>query len=543
MSVKKEGIDYSSWDALEKSIRRKGKPVFEDVESDEERIERLEREAIQDDGRTYDDWKAEAEAPSDEPSEPTTSKPTITIDDAEDDAEDEQTTEQDAYKQASSSPNLLPLFPISVLEIPIFYNYTEAHKNKTEAPMEYHVGILKGLLGASLGRRIYIAENRPIYPNSYIALIGRSGRARKSHAMGIGFDLLDRSDANVIYTKSINSSEGLGNVFGLPHGCKLGVSLVKEDEETGEEILEPVRGGVANFVSDMEELDDKIRETSEKEGFRVIAYLDELSHVLLKSRNKATANLPQILQQLYDMPKSVDRLTKTDTQRSPYPCFSMVCASTIEQFHQSMDAANIHGGLANRLEYYIVDQLGKKAFSEESDRALLDAVMIELHNLRGAFNVGTAFKYSDDAIAYGEAIYDKQTDANDAESNPYVRDALSRWDLQMKKSSLIFSALRVAKSGEDCIIEKDDIERAYDLQRYLIGCAKFLYEQFTETAMGDVEERVLKAIDRGLHLASEIKGATRLDYEVVFKALDNLVKAGVLIPDDSKGTKTRYYRA
>ena len=335
-------------------------PIFENIaddaehtESDEERIARLEREAIQDDGRTYDDWKAEAEAPS-EPTKPKLPKPSITIDDAE--------------QGEQASPSLLPIFPRDILhQIPIFHSYIGALEDKTEAPYEYHFGVLKGVIGASLGRRIYLDEQLPIYANSYTALIGRSGRARKSHSISLGFKVLRESDPCVKSVRKINSTEGLYNLFGVPQGCKLGQGLPEFnpnlDIDKQSDDFQMPRDGIARFV-DAKTLHYMLTQTKYNEGFRVIARIGELSSLLLKAKNPTVASIIPDLQEMYDMEDEIERNTKSDPLRAPFPCFSLIGASTTEQFHKALTSENIHGGLANRFEYYIVENLKKKFRSE-----------------------------------------------------------------------------------------------------------------------------------------------------------------------------------
>ena len=174
---------------------------------------------------------------------------------------------------------------------------------------------------------------------------------------------------------------------------------------------------------------------------------------------------------------------------------------------------------------------------------MMDDVKQELHWLRESFKHQTPFDYDDEALEMGEDFYDKQVESNDAESNPYVRDALSRWELQLKKNALIFAALRVASlESTEYKIEFIDMHCAIELQKYLIGCSKFLYEEFTETQMRQVEKSILNAIDKGRHTAATMHSYTDIDTETIMRALNAMLQAGVLKPVET-ARAIKYYRA
>ena len=444
----------------------------------------------------------------------------------------------------------MPLFPLSIIDdMPTFDNYIGAHLGNTEAPLEYHFGALKCIIGASLGKRIYINENRAIYPNSYVALIGKSGRARKSHSMSLAFDLLSKADQNVCFSKSINSSEGLASVFGLPFGCILGRGLT----DFGEPEFQMPKGGISDFIKDENLLQEMLLATEENEGFRMVAYIDELSHLLLKARNTVTANLPQMIQALYDMPTSADRLTKNDKERAPHPCFSFVGASTIAQFHSSVSATDIHGGFANRFEYYVVGDLDRIGISKPSDNNKLIKSAAIINRLRKVFWHSTAFEYTEDAAKVVNKKYNEYCDIIDNEQNAYVADTLARFDLQAKKNALIFAALDLSSKIDidvgnvadkaDCLIGTQHIENAYKLQKYLIDCARFLYGDFAETQMGEVENKILKAISSksSKDTPAKIRNHTMLDAAIVNQALAEMLKAGILIAEKPKGARSLKY--
>ena len=478
---------------------------------------------------------------------PSQSKPTHIKIEKSDDAEYEQ-TEQHAYKHAS--PSLLPIFPRQeLLDDPIFRDTADAVKGRTEAPIEYHYAVLKALIGATLGRRIYIDGFKRVYPNFYVAIIGPSGEARKTSALEHGVDLLKQSGSTVKFISSINSTEGLYNYFGIPSGCELG-----DDLPTYACSYEGMpRDGIARFISDPHILSDIMAETETDEGFRITAYIDELSSLLLKAKNPATANIIQTIQSLYNMPSEVERNTKSDPLIAPFPCFSLIGGSTIDQFHGGIASKDILGGLANRLEYYVADQFGDVYRHRSADVRLMGRVSGELNRLRRAFAHQTEFDFTDDADAYLESIYAPQRALNRKENNAFVKVAIQRWDNQLWKNALIFAALRVARevnvdAGETadktvCLIEKQDLERAYALQKYLIGTARFLYGNYADSELGQIENSVLGAIDNNRHTPKAICNYIKKPAETVLRVLNALVQAGILGDPVTTRKATKYYRA
>ncbi len=86
-----------------------------------------------------------------------------------------------------ASPSIPPTGR-TVISIPdsvwrgLFAEYREVVGGTTEAPDIYHFGIFAAVLGATLGRRLWVYYGRETYPNFYICEVGTSALTRKGTA-------------------------------------------------------------------------------------------------------------------------------------------------------------------------------------------------------------------------------------------------------------------------------------------------------------------------------------------------------------------------
>lgn len=85
--------------------------------------------------------------------------------------------------------------------------YVECASELTDAPAIYHKAVGLVLLSAVVGRKPILITPKPLYPNLWVMLVGRSGLERKSSAQGIGYDLLD--DKRIKILSSEFTPEGL----------------------------------------------------------------------------------------------------------------------------------------------------------------------------------------------------------------------------------------------------------------------------------------------------------------------------------------------
>lgn len=86
--------------------------------------------------------------------------------------------------------------------------YRKAVADSTEASDNFHLASFLTVAGAILGRSVFYRMPRPLYPNFYTALVGKSGRARKGTAMDFSQDIGRAVAPGVHWLSSIDSAEG-----------------------------------------------------------------------------------------------------------------------------------------------------------------------------------------------------------------------------------------------------------------------------------------------------------------------------------------------
>ena len=144
----------------------------------------------------------------------------------------QQTKETETDETAKYVP-----FPDNLL-FDVFKPYAAAFQGRTEVPIPFHFAVLKTVIGASLGRQVYLNAARPIYTNFYTVIVGETGVARKSTALRLGEQLLRDSDPAVRILRSLSTPEGLLQKFVPPHGYELGSSIPNDDIEDPDKINE-----------------------------------------------------------------------------------------------------------------------------------------------------------------------------------------------------------------------------------------------------------------------------------------------------------------
>ena len=86
--------------------------------------------------------------------------------------------------------------------------YYDALKNSTSASEAYHLAVFIAAAGMILGRTCHCVVADVIYPNFYIALVGRAGKAKKGTAMNRGIELVNAAAPEIPWLSSVDSAEG-----------------------------------------------------------------------------------------------------------------------------------------------------------------------------------------------------------------------------------------------------------------------------------------------------------------------------------------------
>jgi hypothetical protein len=177
----------------------------------------------------------------------------------------------------------------------------------TEAPSEFHLASFVTVLGCLVGRRAFVLNPHPLYPNFYVGLVGETGDARKSTAYQFALNLM-RDAAKHVEAK-----------------------------------VKPLRG-----LASIEGLATAMRDGHSNESHGILAIEDELRSLITKGQQKGVANLIPRLTELYNCPDSFEVNTRADRILIPNPFLSIITSTTESWFQESITDSEILGGFLNR---------------------------------------------------------------------------------------------------------------------------------------------------------------------------------------------------
>ncbi|MCI0372651.1 MAG: DUF3987 domain-containing protein, partial [candidate division NC10 bacterium] len=192
----------------------------------------------------------------------------------------------------------LPTFPEALRE-GLVAQWLGLFPAVTEAPDCFHWGVFLACTGLALGRRLYLAMPKRIYPNFYCLLLGRAGATRKSTALHFGIRLLEDLGQPVILVPGLGSIEGLYAV------------LAKEKET------------------------------------RVLLHPDELGSLLAVARREVTGNILPRLNTLHGMPER-DALLRADPLHVERPCVALITAAPPAWLEQILQRQDLSSGFLAR---------------------------------------------------------------------------------------------------------------------------------------------------------------------------------------------------
>src|SRR5579885_1528252 len=201
-----------------------------------------------------------------------------------------------------------------------FKGYRTLVENTTEAPVSFHFGTITAILGARLKRDVHIHYGGNVYPNSFIALIGRTGTEKRDTAInrGRGFLVQDEFLVEVIGT---GSAEGLLQCF-----------MKEETEVVGNGkakiTLKPVEGRCLLFTE------------------------YEFSRFLSKSLQKGS-NLLTTFTQLYDCPDEYSPPTRSNRIIAIRPVLSFLTGSTLASCEKYLNDEHVGSGFLKRFMFFV----------------------------------------------------------------------------------------------------------------------------------------------------------------------------------------------
>lgn len=342
----------------------------------------------------------------------------------------------------------------------LFSEYRDLVAPTTEAPDAYHFGNFAVVLGATLGRRVWVQYGNHTYPNFYICEVGTTALTRKGTAWRRGLDLL------------------------------LALHLPTSGQPSPLTIIPGI--GSAEGLMDCLGGDRKV----------VVVCEDEFSTLLAKASQKALSNLIPKLTSLYDCPPLESLKVRQNPVTAIEPFVALATGTTQAWLQKSLMQTDIHGGFANRFIYLIGNPKEPMAFPPAVDKNKRDKLLDKINNIRtwakGVENSPTKGEITLTNAA--KIIFEPYYHENYArcQEESLVETIIRRAPLHCMKFALLYAAI-----DQSTQIEQEHMEPAIDAARHLEICAQSIFSDFGDTRRMKLENRTIKYLKRNGGKATE----------------------------------------
>lgn len=358
-----------------------------------------------------------------------------------------------------------------------FSQFRDAFARCSEAADGYLFGAYLVLAGLALGRQARLDLGFDVFPNVYVALVGDSGRSRKSTAQGFGRSLLRELDEGIEHSLGVGSPEGLVKLF----------------------------------------VDDA------KRPRRVLLDCGELTSLIRKGAAEATRGLLPMIVDLYDCPPST-RLpnAKTDLEgRDPYLC--IVGGTTVEWFAGSLSVQDARAGFAGRFMLFTGRPKGPIPWPPPADLTARSEAVAILRNARDRHATPKTYPLATNAREVWAQWYYAE------KARPYPSETLEviaqRLPLFAWKLALVFAALEGCEE-----VTREHLAAGIAFADYQRAAQSTILGGLGDSAALKIEDRIRRALARhgpqaGWQLTQRIR---RVPAETLARALRNLGILGVI---------------
>ena len=399
----------------------------------------------------------------------------------------------------------------------VFDTYRKSVEGRTPIPNSFLFATLKQIISASLGRRIHVKSQLPIYPNTYTALIGKSADGHKGVAMTVAEQLLSKADPNVVILTKPSTEEGLLDLFTIPE-------LRTGENEEGE--YEYYTGGIAELLPH-ERVDSIVANIDSHESIRIIGAFEELSSVLNRSKKATFSGIPELFMQLYDARKEILIPNKGEKARADYPTYTMVAASAFELIEQSLAQYFITAGFTNRIEWYLGDEKEPIFIYKEADPDLWTECINDIEKIRESYVPGQSFTLTDEAYNLGDKWNKEFVAQLKNIDNILISGSIKRMKIMLIKNALIFAAMEHRKDHQ---IHTEDIIKAIYLSQYNCTVVEKLFGSFASSEHQRVCNRIIEILKKSpmlsaKQLQNQMKWADIKDIDL---AIDLMIKIEII---------------
>lgn len=343
-------------------------------------------------------------------------------------------------------------FPVEALKGTIFGYYEKAYAGRNETCPAFRFAELMFVLGSLAGRRISLKSDlRPVYPNMYMSLVGRSNFSHK------------------------------------------GESLHKIRQLIGDYEAEKETLKVASFLPTAEGL---LSILSEVEDTCLVCLLDEFKALFSKSIQKTSESLIPRLNEAYDCPPKLDNHTKIDPLVAIRPNVNLIGCLTPKWFEDSATLSNIGGGFMNRFAFFLHEQMPLKSLSEVQP-PLVEELALVKRLIKAVSDLTTFRQYEfSDEVKEHETEWYHTTMSQLLEKDDVIVDATARVNLHVIKIALILAFMNDSEVNSNNKIQLKEWTAARAVGEYLAKVNIRLFGELSFDKFTAQEQRVLKALDR-----------------------------------------------
>lgn len=179
------------------------------------------------------------------------------------------------------------------------HDYVEFARQRTDAPLEFHLGTAFSMLAAAAGNSVTfpVFGGRPAWPNLYILLIAPSGFFRKTTVIGMAEDILTQVDED----------------------------MVIRGEQSREALLDMLSQHPVAFLP-----------------------ISEFSSTLALWGRDYMGGMREVITDLYDPYPKYTRKLRKETQSITRPALNILAASTSDWLREKLTEGDLKGGFMGR---------------------------------------------------------------------------------------------------------------------------------------------------------------------------------------------------
>lgn len=361
--------------------------------------------------------------------------------------------------QPSSTPSEETKTPAAPTDIPfpkdawvgVFKDYLEIVGHCTEAPNEYHWATLFLQLGLAIGRKAWIKNPSRVYSNTFVLLVGPSGRNKKSTCLSFGERL----------------------------------SKLMEDDHT--------------VIRHPASLEGIYQGLAKKPETKALIFQDEFKGLLAAAHRSTTSNLLTGLHQLYTCPDR-DCITRRETTTIEKPFTSLLTGAPQRWLEEEFEPGDFAGGFMSRVMIFRGKRKPPIPRPASPDSQRLQELAGKIKEMSAALPAGgSCLRWSDEAGSLFDRWYF---------DNQRIMDRLSEQEGALcvrthefiVKIALVYSIIE----KEFCITEKA-MAIAIQIGDYLQNTALRLFGGVAFTRRGRIEQRIIKALREKALTRREIK--------------------------------------